>query len=78
MRLNENHPDYKEYRKKWDQLVKHYLKLEEKEWSKYPDWKPKGGFDGPVGPGDIDKIHRELNKKLTELQQEYSYLYTEE
>jgi hypothetical protein len=77
VRLNEDHPDCKEYRKKWDMLVKHYLELEKLEAEKYPDWKPKGGFDGPSGPGDTDKIHRELNRKLTELKKEYSYLYTE-
>lgn len=67
MSLNESHPDYKEFKEKWDRLVQHYTALDEAERKKYPDWK---GFDFP----GTDYI-KPLNKKLKELQAEYSYLY---
>ena len=64
MAVNEQHPDYPEYLKKWDALVRK-MKEEEKAC------RPSGTLDG----GTLSDIWRKYNLKFKELKKEYKHLF---
>lgn len=72
-KLNEQHPDCAEYRRKFEAIWKAYIKLEEIEKAKYPDWK---GLDHPANEVLCPAYHK-CCEEMKELQKEYAYLFTE-
>ena len=72
--LKQDHPDCAEYTRKFSEIWDKYFSIEDTERAKYPDWR---GKDHPA-----DEVLRPAFRKLSEdikaLQQEYSYLFTEE
>ena len=71
MAINEQHPDYPEYRRRIDALAEELFQIETAERAKYPGWH---GFDHPA-----DKVLRPIRKKYnamaTALMDEYAYLF---
>ena len=66
--VNENHPDFLEYKTKWDKLWQDYKKdmesIEKKEQNK---------SSGKDGEGAVRT--KKLNHSIKSLQMEYSYLF---
>lgn len=71
MKLNKNHPDCAEYRRKWEELTTEYKEKIEKIENEHSDYR---GLDNPYTNETIKEFH----KKIKELQSKYAYLYTEE
>lgn len=63
MEPNRKHPDYPEFKKKWQSICAE----QKKETAKYL---PSGGQDGP-----LSEIHKKYFSKLKALQKEYHHLY---
>ena len=74
MAINKNHPDYPAYSKKHKFLWDMYLKREEEELSKYPDYH---GQDHPAY-AVLRPLHRKLSEDIKSLQKEYAYLFGKE
>lgn len=72
--LKQDHPDCAEYTRRFNEIWNKYFAIENTERAKYPDWR---GKDHPA-----DEVLRPLHKKCCEqtkkLQEQYSYLFTEE
>lgn len=66
MRVNKEHPKYKEYIKKCEDLAER----QRKETAAIP---PSGGQDGP-----LEGVYRKYLKELETLKREYSYLFMED
>ena len=65
--VNEKHPDFKEYKKRWDALVKQMdRELEQAPESPQPPVRDGGAFD---------VITKKYSKKLSALQKEFAHLY---
>lgn len=73
-RLNKNHPDYATYAAKFHAIWDAYFKREDEEKAKYPDWH---GLDHPADEV-LRLLHRKCSEDTRQLQQKYSYLFTEE
>lgn len=73
-RLNRDHPDCAKYTKKFNALWDAYMEREKAEKAKYPDWR---GRDQPAD-AVLRPLHRKLSDDIKALQQEYSYLFTDE
>lgn len=74
MAVDKTHPDYPIYSAKHKALWDAYIKLEEAEEAKYPDWR---GRDHPADTV-LRPARYKLSKDIETLQQEYSYLFTDE
>lgn len=74
MAVNKNHPDYPIYSKKHKYLWDAYLKHEEKELAKYPDYY---GQDHPAY-AVLRPLHKQFCTQVKALQKEYSYLFIED
>ena len=72
MRINEKHPSFLEFYKKW-QLIANEMNEKIKETE---EQERKRGFRGLDGKSD--EIRKEYSKKLKKLQEDYSFLYNEE
>ena len=72
-RIDKSHTDYPEYVQKCYALSEKYSALEDAARAKYPNWK---GLDHPASE-EIKRLSNEMNSKLRQLQQEYSYLFTQ-
>ena len=68
-RLNKNHPDLPEYKRKFDQLVQEMNAEADRVHDENPDFQ---GRDGPVAA-----VHKKYHLKISALQKEYSHLYIE-
>lgn len=67
MKVNKEHPDYPVYIEKCRKLRDNFEKETE------PLWKPTGGMDGN---SKLFSAQREHNRKLKELQREFSHLFS--
>ncbi len=74
MAVDKTHPDYPVYSAKHKALWDTYIKLEEEEEAKYPDW---NGKDHPANTV-LRPARRRLSEDVKALQKEYDYLFTEE
>jgi len=68
MRLNKAHPDYPEFKRRWEELVQAEICDVAKEDEKRDDLRPCQ--DGPA-----DAIRKKYNIMRSALQKEYGYLY---
>ena len=73
-KLNNNHPDCEAYTKRFKEIWDYYDKMEEMEKSKYTDW---NGLDHPA-EAVLHPIYKKCCEDTKRLQEEYSYLFTEE
>lgn len=78
-KINRSHEDYPEYIKKCQKLFSEYQQLIEEEEErlkrKYPNWLECRDLLDTV---EKKQLCVQRNKELQKLQQEYSYLFTEE
>ena len=74
MAVNKDHPDYPVYSRKHKDLWDAYLKLEEEELEKYPEYH---GLDHPACV-TFRPFYRKFSEDIKALQKEYAYLFTEE
>lgn len=72
--LNKDHPDCAEYPAKFRALWDAYMKLEETEKAKYPDWRSQ---DHPANE-ILCPVYRKMCADIKALQKEYAHLFTEE
>lgn len=73
MAINKNHPDFPEFKRKWDDILRRMEEEEEALEKSLPPIKDRiRGHDGPLGP-----IHKKYNLEFSRLQKEYHYLYEE-
>lgn len=72
-RLDQSHPDCAEYTAKFKKIWEDYYALEEREKSKYPDWR---GLDHPAN-AVLCPVYRKCCEETKALQEQYSYLFVE-